>query len=210
MQMYNRLDHFIARICKVIAVLGGLGLIFAVIVTCTSIILKLTRRSLDATLGQVMSSDAWAFVRPILGEEELVSYAVGLALFASLPWAIYKRAHIKVDLLESYLGATVNKVLDLLGDLLFAILAYLILTRQWYKIFKKPRRNKESELDLLFQGDVAGFWSRLRIADETQILGIKFWPLYSVAEFFVFVFLIVAVFCVYRSTRAFFVNEGVS
>ncbi|MEM7471847.1 MAG: TRAP transporter small permease subunit [Pseudomonadota bacterium] len=203
MSLYDRLDGWIARLCTTVAVLGGLGLIFAIVVTCVSIILKMTRRTLDATVGQIMSSDAWGSIRPILGEEELVSYGVGLALFAALPWAIYTRAHVKIDLFESRFGVRLNKLLDLIGDLLFAAIAYLILTRQWYKIFKKPRRNNESELDLLFQGDVAGFLSRIRSADETQILGLKLWPLYSLAELFVLIFLIVAVFCVYRSARAF-------
>ena len=202
MAFYQKLDRLTSRICAFTAILGGVGLIFAILVTCVSIVLKLVRRSLDGTLGHIMTSDAWAFIRPILGEEELVKYGVGLALFAALPWAAYNRVHVRVDLLEPMLGKGVNRTLDLIGDLLFAAFAYLVLTRQWYKIFSKPRRGRETELDLLFLGDLAGFWSRLRTADETQILAIKFWPLYSVAEFFVLIFLIVTIFCVYRSTRA--------
>jgi TRAP-type C4-dicarboxylate transport system permease small subunit len=202
MTFYHKLDRLMSRSCSFIAILGGIGLIFAVLVTCLSIILKLIRRMLDGTLSQVISSDAWTFIRPILGEEELVKYCVGLALFAALPWSLYNRAHVKIDLLEPILGGRLNKILDLIGDLLFAAFAYLVLTRQWYKIFNKPRRNQENELDLLFQGDFAGFWSRLRTADETQILAIKFWPLYSIAELFVLAFLIVALFCAYRSAHA--------
>lgn len=196
------MDRVVARLCKCVAVLGGLGLLFAICVTCVSIVLKITRRALDSTLGHLPSGDAWAAIRPILGEEELVQYAVGLALFAALPWAAYTRAHIKVDFFEPRFGERFNKLLDLLGDLLFMALAYLILTRQWYKIFKKPRRNSESELELLFRGDFTAFLSRIRAADETQILGIKLWPLYSVAEFLLLIFFLVTVFCVIRSARA--------
>jgi len=118
--LYDRTDRLVAKLCQVIAITGGLGLIFAIVITCASIFLKLMRRLLDATLGSFLNSDYWSFIRPILGEEELVQYAVGFALFSALPWAMYARAHIKIDLLESVLCPLMNKVFNLIGDLIFA------------------------------------------------------------------------------------------
>lgn len=200
MLFYDRLDRFFGEFCATVAVAGGLGLIFAILVTCISIILKMTRRALDTTFG-LANSEAWAFIRPILGEEELVQYGVGFALFAALPWVMYQKGHVKIDLFERYLTPRVNQILDLLGDIAFAALAYLILTRQWFQIFRKARRKEEPMSDLIFSGEPLSALDRLRDGQESQILGIKLWPLYTVAEILTFVFLLVALFCVYRSAR---------
>lgn len=202
MSIYAKLDRCVAKFSAAIAILGGLGLVFAMAVTCLSILLKLLRRFLDSTLGHLIESDAWTFIRPILGEEEVVQYAVGLALFAALPWAMYQKSHVKIELLGPWFTDRMNRGLDLLGDLCFAIIAYLILTRQWFQIFRKARRKEEPMFDLLTGLDVNAAADRLRGAQESQILGIKLWPLYTIAEILIFCFFIVALFCALRSTRA--------
>ena len=179
-----------------------MGLIFATLVTCISILLKLTRRLLDAVLGQVADPATWAFVRPVLGEEELVTYGVGLALFSALPWVMIRKGHIKIDLFEPKFGTRFNALLDLVGDLALTVIAYLILTRQWFLIFKKARRSQDSMTELLLQSDFATALDRLRSAQESQILGIKLWPTYIVAEVCITAFFLVACFCTVRSLRA--------
>ena len=113
-----------------------------------------------------------------------------------------QRGHIKVDLFEPVFGRRFNKLLDLLGDLILAALAYLIMTRQWFLIFKKARGSKEPLGNLILQGDVSEAASRVRTAQESQILGVPLWPTYIVAEICVVAFFIVACFCVLRSFRA--------
>lgn len=203
MSFFERTDNFVARLSAGVAITGGLGLFFAIIVTCTSIILKVTRRVLDATLGSVYDSDTWSFIRPILGEEELVQYGVGFALFAALPWIMYKKGHVKIDLFEALFSTSFNRVLNLVGDVAFAIIAYLILSRQWFEVFRKARRSENSLLETAL-ADPALALDRLKDANESQILGIKTWPLYVVAETCVLLFLIVALFCVFRSARELF------
>jgi len=185
-----------------IALLGGLGLILAISVTCLSVVLKLVRRSLDAALGRYLETVPWGGIRPVLGEEELVSFAVGFALFAALPWVMLKRGHIRIDLLEPWFGGRLNRWLDLIGDLALTVIAYLIMTQQWYLIFKKARRSQDPLLDLIFAGDWATVLGRVRVRDESQILGLKLWPLHIVAEVCVILFFITAVYCCLRSARA--------
>ena len=191
------------RFAAGLALLGGVGLIVATLVTCASIILKLARRSADSIFGAGQVGEALPWLRPILGEEELVMFAVGFALFAALPWVMIQRGHIKVDLFEPVFGDRLNRVLDLLGDLMFAVIAYLIMTRQWFLIFKKARGSKEPLGNLLLQGDFSEAASRIRSAQESQILGIPLWPTYIVAELCVIAFFCVACFCVIRSLRNF-------
>ncbi|PLS21480.1 TRAP transporter small permease [Neptunicoccus cionae] len=196
MTFYERTERGMTRLAAGLALLGGLGLIFATLVTCTSILLKLGGR----VFGNTTESLSW--LRPILGEEELVTYGVGFALFAALPWVMIQRGHIKIDLFEPVFGERFNRVLDLIGDVILAALAYLILTRQWYMLFSKARGSKEPLGNLLLQGDFAAAADRMRTSQESQILGLPLWPTYIVAEICVAVFFVVALFCVWRRVRA--------
>ena len=200
--MFERTERLLTGFASGLALLGGLGLIFATIVTCISIILKLARRILDNFFESASVGEAAPWLRSILGEEELVTYGVGFALFAALPWVMVRKGHIKVDLFKPVFGDRLNKVLDLVGDIILAVLAYLILTRQWTLVFQPARRNQDSMGDLLLSGEVAEALGRLNDREESQILGIPLWPTYVVAELCVLAFLVVALFCVWRSARA--------
>lgn len=200
--MFAAVDRWIERVAAGVALVGGLGLIFAVAVTCLSVVLKALRRSLDSFFGGFFETMPWGGLRPVLGEEELVSYAVGFALFSALPWVMLKKGHIRIDLLEPYFGGRLNRWLDVAGDLALLLIAYLIMTQQWYLIIKKARRSQEPLLDLLFAGDWAQALGRVRVRDESQILGLKLWPMHVVAEVCVILFFITAAFCCVRSARA--------
>lgn len=202
MTRFTRIESFFDRVAVGMALVGGFGLLFATVSTCISIILKLIRRILDTTASEFLDPEIWSFIRPILGEEELVQYGVGFALFTVLPLVMIRRGHIKINLFEPRFGERTNKLLDLLGDTALAAIAYLIMTRQWGLIFSKPRRGQEPMFELLLQGDLTAMIDRMRIAQETQILGLPLWPFYIVAEICIIMFFIVALFCVIRSIRA--------
>ena len=96
-------------------------------------------------------------------------------------------------------GAPMTAALKMIA----AALAWLILTRQWFLIFKPARRKQEPMLDLLLQGDLVGALARMETRQESQILGLPLWPTYIVAEVCVLAFFVVACVCVWRSARAF-------
>lgn len=196
--MFDRLDRIIRSLCVTVAVLGGMGLIAATLITCVSIVLKLIRRGLDA-VG--LASETLQWIRPILGEEELVQYSVGLALFAALPYVMYSKGHIKVDLFATAFGERTNRILDLIGDAVLCGLAYLLFTRQWTLLFTQARRDDAPWVTEFLTGNWVEIADRLRDRQESQILGFKLWPTYLVAEILTAMFLIVAVFCVLRSAR---------
>lgn len=190
------------RLTAGLALAGGLGLVLATAVTCASILLKLARRTADALFDPAAVGQAAPWLRPILGEEELVSLAVGFALFAALPWVVVRKGHIRVELFAPLFGARLNRALDLVADLVLVGLAWLILTRQWFLVFRPARRREDTLGDLLLQGDMAGALARLNDAEVSQILGLPRWPGYVVAELCIAVFLAAALFSAWRSARA--------
>jgi TRAP-type C4-dicarboxylate transport system permease small subunit len=133
-----------------------------------------------------------------------VQLAVGFALFAVLPYVMIRRGHVTIDLFEFYFGRLGNRILELLGDLTLAAIAYLLMSRQWFLIFKKARRDDPLWGELFVRGDWGEISDRLRDSQESQILGLPLWPTYLVAEFCTIVFFVVAVFCVVRSARKMF------
>lgn len=199
---FARVERGVERAAAILALVGAVGLGVATLVTCVSVALRLVRRTLDAGLGWAVDPALWSGVRPIFGEEEIVTYAVALALFCALPWATLTRGHVRVDLISSAIGARFDRLLDLIGDLAIAALAYLIASRQWYLIFAPARRAQEPMGSALLQGDFSVIAERLRDRDETQILGLPLWPTYVVAELCMLAFLLAAAFCVLRSARA--------
>ncbi|MBL4813606.1 MAG: TRAP transporter small permease subunit [Rhodobacteraceae bacterium] len=194
---FHRIENLIGRLSAGLALIGGLGLIFATLMTCISICLKLSRRLLD----RFFSSELFTWAHPILGEEELVELSVGFALFAVLPYVMFRRGHVTIDLFESLFGRLLNRLLVLLGDLTLAVIAYLLMSRQWFLIFKKARRDDPLWSELFLRGNWSEIGDRLRDSQESQIIGIPLWPTYMVAEFCTVVFFITAVFCVIRSAR---------
>lgn len=200
--MFDRIETYVTRLAASLALIGGLGLIFATGITCISIILKMLRRVADAFFDSAAVGEALPLLRSVLGEEELVTYGVGFALFAALPWVMIQKGHIKIELFQPVFGERLNRVLDLVGDIVLATLAYLIMTRQWFLVIKPARRNQEPFMELFLSGDFAGALSRLNDAEESQILGLPLWPTYIAAEICVIAFFIVAMFCVWRSARA--------
>lgn len=199
--MFDRIERTVSRLSTTSALVGGMGLLFATVLTCISIILKLIRRGLDAVFGPTNIPETLLWVRPILGEEELVQWGVGFALFAALPYVMFQRGHIKVDLFEPFFGTLGNRILAFAGDVLFAVIAYLILTRQWFLMFKKARGDDPKWIELFFTGDWSEIADRLRDNQESQVLGLKLWPGYLIAEICVAIFFVVALFCVWRSAR---------
>ena len=198
-QPRNPFEQLLTVVTSGLAVVGGLGLLVAILVTCVSVAFKVTRRALDALVANFLDSANWQGIKPILGEEELVQYAVGIALFSALPWAMLAKSHIRIDIFQPLFGRVMNRVLNFVADASLAFVAYMIMTRQWFLIFKKARGTQDALLDLVLTGDWPTVFSRIQQNHETQILSLKLWPFYVFAEFCIALFFIVAMYCSFRS-----------
>ena len=165
--MDRRIAAIIEGLARLTAYAGGLVLLAVVIMTCISI----TGRSL---------SDFIPSLGPIPGDFELVEIGVGFAIFAFLPWCHLKRGHATVDLLQQKFGHRLNRVIDLVADLLMLIAAALITWRLWQGMLDKK-----------------GY------SETTFILQFPVWIAYAAGLVGAVVFVLVAIYCLWRSLRAF-------
>ena len=114
-------------LARALAILGGLVLILITVLTVVSI----TGR---------------AFVRqglgPIPGDFELVEVMTAFAVFSFLPWCQLRGAHATVDVFTSFFPAGVNRVIDLITEILMTFAITLIGWRLWYGMTDKMRYNE--------------------------------------------------------------------
>lgn len=118
------LSSAIDRLARALAILGGIVLVAITVLT----VLSIAGRSL-MSVG----------LRPIPGDFELVELGTGFAVFAFLPWCQLTRGHATVDVFTSFLPDAVNRVIDLVSELLMTVVIVLIAWRLWYGMMDKIR-----------------------------------------------------------------------
>lgn len=95
------------------------------------------------TLLTVVSITGRAFVRqglgPIPGDFELVEAMTAFAVFSFLPWCQLRRAHATVDVFTNFFPDSVNRVIDLVTEILMTLVIVLIAWRLWYGMMDKIR-----------------------------------------------------------------------
>lgn len=108
------MHSFVRALAGASAITGGLVLLCLILMTCISIV---GRALISAGLG------------PVEGDFEFVEAGVAFAIFAFLPWVQFSRGHATVDLLAPLFGATLNRWLDALADVLMMLVALVITWR---------------------------------------------------------------------------------
>jgi TRAP-type C4-dicarboxylate transport system permease small subunit len=101
-------------LARALAILGGLVLVLITLLTVISI----TGRSMVA----------WG-LGPIPGDFELVEALTAFAVFSFLPWCQITRSHATVDVFTSFFPDSVNRVIDLLTEVLMSAVIVLIAWR---------------------------------------------------------------------------------
>lgn len=114
-------------LAKALAILGGLVLLAITILTCLSIV----GRSL-VPFG----------LSPIPGDFEMVEVGTGFAVFAFLPWCQLMRGHATVDLFTNLLPDSVNRLIDLITEILMTAVITLIAWRLCVGMLEKVRYNE--------------------------------------------------------------------
>lgn len=103
--------NWIAVLARVFAGLGGLTLLGMMLVIVASVTLR-------GVVG-----------RPIPGDFELVEIASAVTIFCFLPWCQITGGNVLVDFFTQRSGPRVNHLLEALGDLIYLLIAALLLWR---------------------------------------------------------------------------------
>jgi TRAP-type C4-dicarboxylate transport system permease small subunit len=102
---------WLAALCRLFAGIGGLTLLGMMLVTVASVVLR-------GVTG-----------KPIPGDYELVEMGSAITIFCFLPWCQVNGGNVLVDIFTQKAGLRSRAWLEALGDLLYALIAALILWR---------------------------------------------------------------------------------
>ena len=115
-------SRVVTGVVRSLAVLGGVVLSVVTLI----IVISISGRAL-----------VWAGLGPIPGDFELLQAGVGFAIFAFLPWCQVNRAHAKVDIVSTLFPDYVNRVIDLISELLITLVMILIAWQLWFGLQDK-------------------------------------------------------------------------
>jgi len=140
-----------------------------------AVLLALIVMTCLSIIGRTLGSFGLA---PVPGDFELVELGVGFAIFAFLPWCHLRQGHAAVDLFRPRFSKNLNLLIDWISDVLMLVVAFLITWRLWI-----------------------GMLDKKNYTETTFILQFPMWIAYGAGLLGAVAFLIVAVFCVFRSAR---------
>lgn len=143
-----RLFYGVARF---MAVLGGIVLSVLVLMICLSIIGRTLNGLLHTAVasGFLASTAQWlidAGVGPVNGDFELVEAGVAFAVFAFLPLCQVTTGHASVDVFTNWMPDGAQRVLNLLIDVLFAVVLVVIAMQLYDGMQSKMRSGQTTFL----------------------------------------------------------------
>lgn len=113
----------IHKLAEWVAIVGGLCLVAASVLTGISIAGSLT-------------------YKPLPGEIEVVEILCGVAVFAFLPYCQLHKGHVGVDLFIGMLGHKAINWTQLIGDVIITVLFALLTWRHWIGTLDKFRNGE--------------------------------------------------------------------
>lgn len=107
--------HLVERLLKYVALVGGL-LLFAIM-----------------TLVSVAVFYRYWLNDPILGDTELVEIGMSLVVMMAMPYVTLRGEHIRVDILDPFLGGYGRYLGDVFARLISCFVLYLLIRKTWAK-----------------------------------------------------------------------------
>ena len=171
------LHRIMSGIARLLALLGGGVLVSLITLTCLSVVGRLLNTIGHADMFKTTLSGVGDFFKlfgPINGDYELVEAGIALAIFLFLPWCQLNRKHATVELLTNAFPRSLNRLLSLLWEAVFAGAILLIAWRL-----------------------VVGMSDKMRYGETTFLLQMPVWWAFAACSFAAFFASLVAVYCVY-------------
>jgi len=179
----KRVGLLLSHPARWLACFGGLVLTVIAVLTVASII---GRAFTGVELGAFTFSS-------IKGDFELVEIGAAVAVFCFLPWCQLNRGHVRVDIINRFIPGRFNAVLELIGDIAIAVIAFVITWRIWMGMGERVTWFSQEVRDTL------GFGYKPFSVEETFILGWPTWYGYAVGFIGCLLFTVVAFYTVWRS-----------
>jgi len=108
--------HWVERLLKYVALVGGF-ILFALMLLVTVAVFN--RKVLNA---------------PILGDFEIVKIGLSLVVMMAMPYVTLRGAHIRVDILDQYIGNYGRFIGDIFTRLVSCFVLFLLIGKTWKKM----------------------------------------------------------------------------
>lgn len=174
----QKVGRWLNKVTRYLAYGGGLILAGMAILTVISVI---GRRFTGIGLG------------PIKGDFELVEAGCAIAIFAFMPLAQMRRAHVTVDIFIQSLPVRAQCFLGFIGDFLIALASSVILWRFWLGFGEKFPYGSDAFRNAF------GMGSKPFFPETTYELELPIWIPYGMALIGAFFFALVSIYTVWRS-----------
>lgn len=138
------MQQFMNKLARFMAILGGIILTLLVLLTCVSVL----GRSLNtlfhsgfakAVLGDFAQTILDTGIGPVLGDFEIVEAGIAFAIFAFIPLCQITGGHASVDIFTSAFPVKVNRFIQMIVEILFAVVLILIAWRLYEGMQSKMR-----------------------------------------------------------------------
>lgn len=174
----RRVGRIIEAASQGLAVAGGVLLTAMAVMTVVSVV------------GRLFTGYG---LGPVPGDYELVANGCALAVFSFLPLCQLKRGHVTVDVLTTRFPRRVQAFLGLFGDVLIAVAAVVIFKQLWHGFGEKLPYGSDAVRDALGMGYKPFY------PETTYELEIPVWGLYGAALICAALFVVAALYAVWRS-----------